>query len=128
MKLRSAGLALFFFVVLHASAQQLPFDMRVARNSYNNLCRTCLSAIRDKPKEVQLGLFADEKGDAWFTISDERFFNTLFTGPGDGIAVDVIPRSLYGCTKPLVKSDYFKGTALVPVSRITRTCDTTCVR
>ncbi len=49
--------------------------------------------MRDKPKEVQLGLFADENGDVRFSTSDERFFNTLFTGPCDGIAVDVIPRS-----------------------------------
>ncbi|MEO5584608.1 MAG: hypothetical protein ABIQ75_04050 [Flavobacteriales bacterium] len=115
MRARSTVSLLLLFASLHVLAQQLPFDMSVAGDRYNNLCRACLSAMRDKPKEVQLGLFADERGDVWFTISDERFFNTLFTGPGDGISVDVIPRSLYGCTKPPVKSDYFKGTALDPV-------------
>lgn len=114
MRARSTVSFLLLVAALPIMAQQLPFDMRVAGDQYNDRCRDCLSAMRNKPKEVQFGLFADEKGDVWFTISDARFFNTLFTAPGDGITVDVIPRSLYGCAKPPVKSDYFKGTPLGP--------------
>jgi hypothetical protein len=114
MRLRPT-IGILLLIALQATAQQLPFDMRVAGDRYNNLCSACISAMRNRPKEVQFGLNADANGDVWFVVTSSDFFNKLFTGPGDGISVDVIPRSLYGCTKPSVNAPYFKGTALEPV-------------
>jgi len=115
MRLRSTLGLFILLATLHANAQPLPFDMHVAGDRYNNLCRACISAMQNKPKEVQFGLNADANGDVWFVITSSDFFSKLFTGPGDGISVDLIPRSLYGCTKPPVNAPYFKGTALEPV-------------
>ncbi|MEO8734377.1 MAG: hypothetical protein ABI373_08600, partial [Flavobacteriales bacterium] len=114
MRLRTI-IAILLFFALQANAQQLPYDMRVAGDRYNNLCSACISAMQNRPKEVQFGLNADANGDVWFVITNKDFFNKLFTGPGDGISVDVIPRSLYACMKPPVNAPYFKGTALEPV-------------
>lgn len=71
--------------------------------------------LRSKPKEVQLGLFADEHNDVWFVITDATWLPKLFTRPGDGIAVDVVPRSWYDCdTGPPKQESFHKGTLLKP--------------
>ena len=79
------------------------------------VCEECQSVLRSKPKEVQLGLFADEHNDVWFVITDATWLGKLFTRAGDGIAVDVVPRSYYDCAKgPTDQERFHKGTLLQP--------------
>lgn len=80
------------------------------------ICEECQSVLRNKPKEVQLGLLTDENKDVWFLVTDAAYVTKLFTRAGDGIAVDVVPRSYYDCAKPKPEqARYFKGTLLKPV-------------
>lgn len=113
--MRRPFLLLFLFLLGTAGAQTLPFDLRDAGEHYAERCRDCLLALQQKPKEVQFGLQADDNGDVYFVITDKRFFDVLFRKAGDGVAVDVVPRSLYGCDKETpTPTGYFKGRVLEP--------------
>lgn len=82
------------------------------------ICEECQSVLRNKPKEVQLGLRTDENMDVWFLVTDAEYVEKLFTRGGDGIAVDVVPRSYYDCGRPLPEQTrYFKGTLMKPIYR-----------
>ncbi len=82
------------------------------------ICEECQSVLRNKPKEVQLGLRTDENLDVWFLVTDAAYVEKLFTRSGDGIAVDVVPRSYYDCAKPHPEQTrYFKGSLMKPVYR-----------
>lgn len=95
---------------------QMPFDLRDAGDRLGERCLECHQALERKPKEVQFGLFANEQGEVYLVITDKRFFDVLFTKPGDGVAVDVVPRSLYDCQKETpAPTGYFKGRVLEPV-------------
>lgn len=83
-----------------------------------DVCGECQSVLRTKPKEVQLGLFADANNDVWFVITDAAWIDKLFTGPNDGLTVDVVPRSYYDCAQgPPASSGFHKGSLLKPVYR-----------
>ena len=79
-------------------------------------CGECMAALMGKPKEVQFGLYADERNDLWFLLNYPEFFDILFKHGGDGIAVDVVPRSLYACgDAPPAQRSFHKGELLKPV-------------
>lgn len=81
-------------------------------------CGECQRVLQAKPKEVQLGLYTDENNDIWFVITDAAWLDKLFTGPNDGLAVDVIPSSYYDCAKgPPANTSFHKGALLKPVYR-----------
>lgn len=79
-------------------------------------CGECLAVLMGKPKEVQFGLYADENKDIWFVLNYPEFFDMMFKRGGDGIAVDVVPRSLYACgDAPPRQTSFHKGDLLKPV-------------
>ncbi len=110
--------SLIFFLLYGAidlCAQGI-WDIKDPGDALQEKCGDCLAALKAKPKEVQFGLFADEKNDIWFVVTNEAFFDVLFKRASDGIAVDVIPRSMYTCAdaEPPKQTNFYKGTLLKP--------------
>lgn len=84
----------------------------------SSTCASCLAELEAKPKEIQFGLHADAQGDIWFVSTDAAFFERLIGKAVDGIAVDVVPRSLYRCGYDIPPPDpYAKGKVLPIVRR-----------
>lgn len=103
-------------LIASCSLAQGTWDIREPGADLQVKCGECLAALGSKPKEVQFGLAADANKDIWFMITNEAFFDVLFKRASDGIAVDVVPRSLYDCATgaPPVQTRFFKGTLLKP--------------
>jgi hypothetical protein len=92
------------------------WDIKEPGDNLQAKCGECLAALKAKPKEVQFGLFADENNDVWFMVTSEAFFDVLLKRASDGIAVDVVPRSLYDCAakEPPKQTRFYKGTLMKP--------------
>lgn len=50
-----------------------------------------------KPKEVLFGIELHEDGTVWFSMSNIAWFHKIFTGPQDGITVDIVSKDRYNC-------------------------------
>jgi len=112
---RALLLTLFILLSLFPSAQGT-WDIKDPGPQFANKCGTCVSALRNKPKEVQFALYADADNVVWFVITDQRFFDQLIRKSYDGFAVDVVTRDQYTCEERSKSLDGFpKGTLLKPV-------------
>lgn len=99
--------------LLHA---QGTWDIKDPGADKSAKCGECLTMLMSKPKEVQFGLYADENKDLWFVLNYPEFLDAMFKSGGDGIAVDVVPRSLYACAdEPPRQTSFHKGDLLKPV-------------
>ena len=88
------------------------FKLPDGRNSAE--CKRCLSLLEEKPKEVLFGIYLHDDGNIYFGMSNKEWFNKFFTGPMDGIAVDLVPRERYRCdAKPA--AGLILGTMIKPV-------------
>lgn len=105
------------FVLLPFSIQaQGTWDIKDPGNDRAERCGECMAVLQGRPKEVQFGLFADENDDIWFVLNYPAYFDQLFKRSGDGIAVDLVPRSRYACgDAPPVQTSFHKGDLLKPV-------------
>lgn len=77
-------------------------------------CRYFNQVFQQKPKEVRFGV-KEANGQLFFEINDKRWFDQLFKKSGDGMAIDVVPKSRYACEVFQVKKQQIRGTLLKPV-------------
>ncbi len=77
-------------------------------------CRYFNQVFQQKPKEVRFGV-KEVNGQLFFEINDKRWFDQLFKKSGDGMAIDVVPKSRYACDIPTIKKQQIRGTLLKPV-------------
>ncbi len=80
----------------------------------DNACRTCYSAFRQKPKEVKFSI-ERENNNLYFTTNDNKWFNSLFKGKTDGLAIDVVSKDIYNCDIETIEGTQIRGTLLRPV-------------
>jgi len=79
-------------------------------------CTECISLLKAKPREVQFGIQIHADGDVYFSLNNREWFDKLFTTDVDGVAVDLVSKDLYACSKPLPGINGFgKGQFLPPV-------------
>lgn len=109
-------LLLHLLLLPFTTIAQGTWDIKDPGGARAEKCGECLATLANRPKEIQFGLFADENNDVWFVLNYPRFFDQLFKKGGDGIAVDVVPRSMYACgDAPPVQRSFHKGELLKPV-------------
>ncbi len=128
MKRSSAALLLLFLLLSTHSYAQGTWDIKDPGSKFADKCGTCVSALRNKPKEVQFALYADADNVVWFVITDQRFFDQLVRKSSDGFAVDVVTHDQYTCDGKAKSLEGFpKGTLLKPVyqAELKRTKKTT---
>jgi len=81
-------------------------------------CASCQEMIDEMPKEVLFGIQINPNGDVYFSMTDKKWFDKLFKNDSYGVAVDLIPKSRYDCSKD--NSTDFKipkGTAITGIYR-----------
>ncbi len=107
---------ILFSVLLFANkiqSQNLDFKIPVTKTEQNQYCNYFTNAFRQKPKEVRFSIIR-EGNKLFFSTNDKAWFSNVFKKSGDGIAIDVVSKSLYACDK-VVKESQIKGTVLKPV-------------
>ncbi len=109
-------LILFFFITSNLASQNT-YDIKNPQNNYYKKCERCIETLKNKPKEVQLGIQKDILGNLYFVISDKNWFNQLFKKTGDGIAVDIVSKDQFICggKNKFKRSWASKGKLLPPV-------------
>ena len=76
-------------------------------------CSSCIRLIQEMPKEVLFGVHINSSGEVIFSINNSKWFAELLTSPTDGIAVDLVPKDIFGCNrKNLDVSGLAKGFVL----------------
>ena len=92
------------------AAQDL-YDIKFSEKDHAAKCSDCVTIIQNKPQEIQYGIYVDEIFNMYFIVTQRSWFDQLFKKFGDGIAVDIVHRDRYSCTKEapdmtgLVKGD-----------------------
>ncbi len=107
-------LLLIFWIFPDLSAQRT-YDIRFPAEQKDVACKSCLATFARKPKEVQFSIQRDKANLLYFEISDRQWFDELFIGTGDGIAIDVVSRTRYGCDLMPPKEGQIRGDLLAPV-------------
>ncbi|QCX40735.1 hypothetical protein FF125_20665 [Aureibaculum algae] len=93
---------------------QNTYDIVFPQADRDQKCQYYNQLFNQKPKEVGFSV-QQEKNNLYFQINDKKFFLQLFKKVGDGIAIDVVPKSLYDCTEATTVDTQIKGMLLKPV-------------
>lgn len=78
--------------------QQL-FDIKDPGNDYYKKCQECTNLIKNKPKEIQYGIQRDEFDNLYFVVTRKEWYDMMIKKSGDGIAIDIISKDKYDCSK-----------------------------
>lgn len=83
-------------------------------NNRDQICQTFKNRFNKKPAEVRFSI-QREGSKLYFTTNDKDWFCSLFKDKTDGIAIDVVNKSRYDCSKNEVENIQVKGRLLEPV-------------
>ncbi|WP_136482048.1 hypothetical protein [Cognatitamlana onchidii] len=104
----------FCFLFFNFSFSQNTYDILFPGNDENDKCQTCFQIFNQKPEEVEFSIVR-EQSDLYFQVNDMEWFNRLFSRAGDGLAVDIVPKSKYDCSIASVPVKEIQGVLLKPV-------------
>jgi len=79
----------------------------------NQKCSYFTNAFNQKPKEIRFSI-VKEGNQLFLSTNDKNWFAAVFKNSGDGVAIDVVSKSIYDCNKDFEDSQ-IKGTLLQPV-------------
>lgn len=113
MKIRYFFTITFLFS-LNIFFAQNTFDIVFPGNNRDQICHECFQIFNQKPKEVRFSI-KRENNNLYFHINDKNWFNLLFKNSGDGIAIDVVDKDVFGCYELSVEKKQIKGQLLEPM-------------
>lgn len=77
-------------------------------------CKKCIQAFAQKPKEVKFSI--NRVGyDLYFEINDKKWFDLVFKGEDDGLAIDVVLKDRYECGAERLPRSQIRGLLLKPI-------------
>ncbi|HEX6181236.1 MAG TPA: hypothetical protein VFZ47_08295, partial [Chitinophagaceae bacterium] len=65
----------------------------------HNYCKSCITVLDEMPKEVLFGLHLNDDGSIYFSMNDRQWFEKIFNHDSYGVAVDIISKDRYNCSK-----------------------------
>lgn len=92
-------LTLSMILLAANSYGQKYFDIKNPGNKYYSKCKDCISLINNKPKEIQYGIQKDEFDNLYFVVNSKEWFDKMIKKRGDGIAIDIVSKDRYDCSK-----------------------------
>ncbi|RBW60998.1 hypothetical protein DS884_03985 [Tenacibaculum sp. E3R01] len=92
---------------------QHDIKIQTTQSERNQQCQYFSKMFRQKPKEIKFGI-KREGTKLYFEINNKKWFTQLFKQTGDGIAVDIVPKTRYECNED-VKPQQVRGLLLKPV-------------
>lgn len=111
---------LFVITLLLSSScySQQYYDIKNPGNDYRKICQDCLNQLRNKPVEIQFGVEIDDVGNIYFIATDKEWYDKIIKSKGDGIAIDIVSKDFYDCSKSKIERIApFKGHLLKPMYR-----------
>ncbi|QTD38846.1 hypothetical protein JL193_06200 [Polaribacter batillariae] len=115
--MKIAQFSILFIALLFSnftfSQNHLGFTLPTSNAERTQKCTYFANAFKQKPKEVQFSI-VKEGNKLFFSTNDKNWFSNVFKNSGDGVAIDVVPKSIYNCDKEVSESQ-IKGTVLPPV-------------
>lgn len=107
----------FLSLILYSSLNygQEYFNIKNPGNDYYSKCQECLSALNQRPSEVEFGIYRDDNDMLYFYITQKEWFNKLFQNKSDGIAIDIVSKNRYDCSNKDFKAKAtLRGKLLAP--------------
>lgn len=83
-------------------------------NEGEQMCHKFNQAFVNRPKESKFSIKRNNAS-LFFETNDKEWFNKLFSGTGDGIAIDVVAKDRYGCDIKTIENVQIRGQLLPPV-------------
>ena len=114
MKFRLILLITCFAFSFNSLNAQNTYDINFPGNDRNEKCQECFQIFSRKPKEVKFSI-KNDGNNLYFHVNDKNWFNLLFKNSGDGIALDVVAKDIFGCYELSVSNKQIKGELLPPV-------------
>lgn len=106
-------LFLLFMFSIEVSAQN-NYGINLPGSNRNQICRSFSQLFNQKPREVKFSVIRVENK-LYFQINDEQWFNQLLKNRDDGLAIDVMDKARYDCSKAFIEKSQIKGQLLEPV-------------
>ncbi len=108
-------LTLLLYAAIYCRAQST-YGLTDGRSS-GYVCGEYTRLLAQKPREVLFGIHINNLHEVFFSITSREWFDKLFTGSEDGVAVDLVAKDQYSCGKQPPKNNIPKGHLLKPVYR-----------
>jgi hypothetical protein len=72
--------------------------------------------LKEMPKEVLFGVEIYDNGEVYVSMTNRDWFNKLFTLPKDGIAIDLVKKDYYACSKSSIsEGTWQRGEWTIPI-------------
>jgi len=111
-----AFVIIVFCIVYNGLQGQENFGIKNPGNDYYKKCESCASLITNKPNEIQFGIQKDEKDNLYFIVTHKEWFDRMFKGGTDGIALDIVSKEHYDCSVDKIKNNNgFRGDLQEPI-------------
>jgi len=108
--------ALFLLFTLINGCSNYMYNIKYNKTTFVKNCIQCKKEINDIPDEVRYNISRDGLDDLYFITNSKKWFRKTFKNRRDGIAVNVVPKDIYDCSKKeLNKSEELNGDLLPPV-------------
>ncbi len=92
--------ALLFFLLsaftIPDATGQLPYKLIDGRDG--NYCSSCEETISNMPPEVLFGIQVNNNGDVYFSMSNIKWFEKIFSGNSYGVTADLVLKERYNCS------------------------------
>lgn len=112
-------LILFVFVYWGiTNAQQYTYGIHFPDEDSETECNTFTRVFEKKPKEVRFGVRLEEDR-LYFEVNNRSWYYALFKSKGDGIAVDIVLKDRYSCSKEVLPKQV-RGVLLPPVYELNK--------
>lgn len=108
--------AIALSLIYTAVKSQLPHNLKTGWDG--PYCQNCRKQIDERPREVLFGIHIDSKGDVYFSMNNEIWFDKIFRNNSFGVCADIVAKDKYRCgVASGAHGDLPKGTMLAPVYR-----------
>lgn len=112
--MKKLHLFLYFIIFFSSALQSQVSNIIFSQNpAADNRCSYFNNYFKNTPKEVSFSIVR-ENDKLFFQVTDKNWAVQLFKNSGDGLAIDIVPKSIYNCDSDVIVSQ-IKGTLLPAV-------------
>lgn len=79
--------------------QEEYYNIKFPGQTKTKKCKDCNEIMKNKPVEVQFALYRDVSNVLYFHVTHKEWFDKMFKKNSDGIAIDIVNKKRYACTK-----------------------------
>lgn len=99
---------------LNFSFSQNTYDIVFPDKDKDEKCKVCIQVFNNKPEGVEFSIVR-ENSNLFFQVNNYDWFNSLFYGSKDGIAIDIVLKNKYDCKLETIENKQIRGFLLKPM-------------